>query len=152
MGVMRQILERETKKTAPKIENQTTEKKSCEKCGCPDLWESIYGDGVLRCDLCEPAPTPGVVGRRIGPAAAELEHAEPPGTADDLPVGADPADRFIEFISADGRTGLALRGFDNPRSSNFSPRICSYVDIGCARYERLIDSLQATWRIEIVGN
>ena len=159
MGLMSQILQSEPKKfqLPAKIENRIekstekpiAEKTACEKCGCPDLWESIYADGVLRCDLCEPAPTPDIVGRRVGLAAETLELDERQGSTDDVPQGSDPADRFVNYVTADGQTGMALRGWNDPRSANYNQRLCMSVCIGAKRYKQLLDEWQDELREEI---
>ncbi len=153
MGMMSQILQGEKKTAVAVAEPKPAAadvNQVCPICGCPDLWESIYADGVLRCDLCEPAPTPSIVGRRIGLAAAELELAEQ-GSTEDLPLGTDPADRYVEYVTADGRTGVVLRGYDNVHGANYNQRICAYVAIGVERYEQALDAMQEQWRREIFG-
>lgn len=38
----------------------------CRTCGSYLAWESIYRDGILRCDQCHPAPSPAMIGRWWG--------------------------------------------------------------------------------------
>ena len=118
----------------------------CPRCSGSSYWESIYQDGVLRCDTCEPAPTEEIVGRRVGqqPEADASEHT--PTLADQL---SDP-DRFVEFRTREGAYGIALRGWDNPSSPNYNQRACAYAAIGVTAYDRSLDQLQDEWREEIV--
>lgn len=37
----------------------------CAICGCPVAWESVYRDGKLRCEICDPPPSTALVGRRV---------------------------------------------------------------------------------------
>lgn len=155
MGVMSQILQSEPrKKIAPAEPPKSVEQPACKICGGLNFWESIYLDGTLRCETCEPAPTPDMVGRWSGPAAELLQQAnraEPqsePG--EHYEPGTDPADRFVDYVTADGRKGLALRGFDNPRHANYNQRVCMYVAIGVTETEQRLDELQSEWRTEIL--
>lgn len=59
----------------PKAENQKSENSRpfffghsldpCEKCGCTFFWQSIYGDGIFRCQDCERPPMARFVGSRF---------------------------------------------------------------------------------------
>lgn len=40
----------------------TTPACPCPTCNSHLAWESIYRDGVLRCDQCEPSPSPAMIG------------------------------------------------------------------------------------------
>lgn len=149
MGLMTQILSVGEKKNqnSPEPEKPAEKIRACEKCGNANFWESIYLDSVLRCETCEPAPSPAMVGRWVGPAAELLQQVN--NQAEHEPADTDP-DRFVEYITADGRRGLALRGFDNPRHTNYSQRTCAYVAIGVAQYDAELDQLQGEWRTEIL--
>lgn len=153
MGLMTEILRGESKKTQiekPKAEKQ---EQPCHQCNGKAFWESIYADSVWHCETCDPAPMPEIVGKRIGQQSAPaLEHQDKPqqtvqgvaSLADDL------ADQFTEFITADGRTGIARRGYDNLRSPNYNQRVCAYVAIGVAEYDRAAEKMQPAWRAEMV--
>jgi hypothetical protein len=45
----------------------------CPACGCPLAWESIYRDGVLKCEQCHPAPSRRIVGERWAIVTAGVE-------------------------------------------------------------------------------
>jgi len=45
----------------------------CPTCGCPLAWESIYRDGVLKCEQCHPAPSRRIVGERWAIVTAGVE-------------------------------------------------------------------------------
>ncbi len=157
MGMMTQILQSEKKispKTAAPLKD-VEKNQACEICGGENFWESIYLDSVLRCETCEPAPAPDMVGRWVGPAAQLLHQADHQGEAqgEDQPAnyepGTDPADRFVEYVTACGRQGLALRGYDNPKHVNYNQRTCAYVTIGVDAYEQISSELHDEWHKEL---
>ena len=45
----------------------------CPTCGCPLAWESIYRDGVKKCEQCHPAPSRRIVGERWAIVTAGVE-------------------------------------------------------------------------------
>ena len=76
------------------------------------------------------------------------------GDADGQP-GDDPnadelADRFVEYQTADGRTGYALRGFNLLRHRNYDQRVNAYVQIGVDEYERRLGKIQDVWCADVV--
>lgn len=139
MGLMTEILRGETKKT--QIEKPESEKQEppCPWCNGKAFWESIYADSVWHCETCDPAPMLEIVGRRIGQPKKLEPHDEPlQATQGVTSLADDLADQFTEFITADGRTGIARRGYDNLRGPNYNQRVCMYVAIGVAEYDRLV--------------
>jgi hypothetical protein len=50
-----------------------TTAKPCPTCGCPLAWESIYRDGVKKCEQCHPAPSRRIVGERWAIVTAGVE-------------------------------------------------------------------------------
>lgn len=127
-------------------------RKTCEICGGENFWESIYLDGELRCERCEPAPA-DMVGRWVGPAAELLQQTkqgEDRGDGELCEPGTDSADYFVEYVTADGRRGLALRGYDNPRHANYNQRACAYIAIGVDAYERELEAIQAEWISHVI--
>jgi hypothetical protein len=45
----------------------------CPTCGCPLAWESIYRDGVKKCEQCHPPPSRRIVGERLAIVTAGVE-------------------------------------------------------------------------------
>lgn len=60
------------------------------------------------------------------------------------------ADQFVEYQTADGRTGYALRGFNHPKHRNYDQRVNAYVVIGVGEYDRRLKKLQGVWRADVV--
>ena len=56
----------------PGVTDPTTAK-PCPTCGCPLAWESIYRDGVKKCEQCHPAPSRRIVGERWAIVTAGVE-------------------------------------------------------------------------------
>lgn len=132
-----------------------SERPFCKKCGGRFFWESIYLDGVHRCEFCDAPPTPEIIGRWVGQQEALLEGAEHQDKPQQAVQGVtsltdDLTDQFTEYITADGRTGIARRGYDNLRSPNYNQRVCAYVAIGVAEYDRAAEKMQPAWRAEMV--
>jgi hypothetical protein len=68
------------------------------------------------------------------------------GLASDLDE--DPTSVFVRYVTVDGRGGWARRGWDNPRSLQFNPRLCLVVSVGEERAEREFDAMDRQIRRE----
>lgn len=60
--------------------NSLPEISPCPTCRGIVFWESIYRDGVFRCEVCEVPPSPRMIGRRIG-VGGRPGDTHPGGTA-----------------------------------------------------------------------
>lgn len=148
MGFMTEILGSE-KKTAPKKKNEPATQ-NCAWCAGSRFWESIYLDGILRCEVCDPPPVEDMIGRRIGqPVAAPMPEPSAPVTGDELATRIrEQLDRMVDVRLPDGRWALALPGWNVPSHANYNPRMCAYADPdrGVERYDVSLGQLQDEWR------
>lgn len=60
----------------------------------------------------------------------------------------DPTSVFVRYVTADGRGGWARRGWNNPRSPEFNPRLCLVASVGEERAEREFDAMDREIRRE----
>lgn len=49
----------------------------CPTCGCPLAWESIYRDGIKKCEQCYPPPSRRIVGERWAIVTAAADNGTP---------------------------------------------------------------------------